>query len=304
VFIALVLLIAGGVLLGAVLALLEAIRNRRRKPLWRSIAHIAAALLVLYGFVGFFGAALSATGGLRWLPSTTQFPVGFVDGAVTDREGNLYCPSTPFGRIQVYDRNRHFLRGWFVDASGGSFRIHMDPEDRLEVVTARGQTRFLFDSRGNQISKSHYPPKSYSDFDHWKGVPVWIPTPICLLPLSSPFGSLGTALLGIVVLNWTGRKKRRSPRDAPTPTDKPPRSNSRSDLTRRRADMATKLYLILSGAIFLLVAVLHLCRLIYHWPIVVGPRTIPFVLSYVGLPVSAAYWAWAIWLLFRDTRPR
>ena len=230
-FIALVLLIGGGVLFGAVLAFLEAVRNRRRKPMWRSNAHIAAALLVLYGMVGFFGAALSATGGLRWLPRTTQFPMGFVDGAVTDRAGNFYCPSTSFGRIQVYDRNRQFLYGWFVDASGGSFRIHMDPEDRLEVVTARGRTRYLFDLHGKHISRSHYPPKSYSDFDHWKGVPVWIPNPIFLLPLSSPFGSLGTALLGIVVLNWTGRKKKRSPRDTPKPTEDPPPSNPRSDLT-------------------------------------------------------------------------
>jgi hypothetical protein len=68
--------------------------------------------------------------------------------------------------------------------------------------------------------------------------------------------------------------------------------------------MAKKLYLILSGTVFLLVAVFHLFRLIYHWPIVVGPRTIPFVLSYVGLPASMAYCAWAIWLLCAGEKPR
>jgi hypothetical protein len=55
--------------------------------------------------------------------------------------------------------------------------------------------------------------------------------------------------------------------------------------------MSKKLYLILSGTIFLLVAVFHLLRLVYHWPIVVGPRKIPFALSYVGFPASAAYCA-------------
>jgi hypothetical protein len=68
--------------------------------------------------------------------------------------------------------------------------------------------------------------------------------------------------------------------------------------------MAKKLYLILSGAIFLLVAVFHLLRLLNHWPIVVGPRTIPFVLSYVGLPASMAYCAWATWLLCAGEKPR
>ena len=64
--------------------------------------------------------------------------------------------------------------------------------------------------------------------------------------------------------------------------------------------MCRKLYLILSGFVFLLVAVFHLFRLVEHWSIVVGPRTIPFALSYLGLPGSTAYCVWAIWLLARD----
>jgi hypothetical protein len=67
--------------------------------------------------------------------------------------------------------------------------------------------------------------------------------------------------------------------------------------------MGRKLYLILSGLVFLLVATFHFLRLVYHWPIVVGPRTIPFALSYLGLPGSTAYCVWAIWLLSRDRRP-
>lgn len=67
--------------------------------------------------------------------------------------------------------------------------------------------------------------------------------------------------------------------------------------------MSLKLYLIVSGAIFLLVGLFHFLRLFYHWPIVVGPHTVPFALSYVGLPVSTAYCLWASWLL-RATRSR
>jgi hypothetical protein len=68
--------------------------------------------------------------------------------------------------------------------------------------------------------------------------------------------------------------------------------------------MARTLYLILSGFVFLLVAIFHLLRLVEHWPIVVGTTTIPYALSYVGLPASATYCAWAIWLLVRDTQPK
>ena len=63
--------------------------------------------------------------------------------------------------------------------------------------------------------------------------------------------------------------------------------------------MAHKLYLILSGVIFFLVGVLHFFRLLYGWPIVVGPRTVPYALSYVGCPVSFGYSVWAAWLLRR-----
>ena len=64
-------------------------------------------------------------------------------------------------------------------------------------------------------------------------------------------------------------------------------------------EISKKLYLIISGAIFLLVGVFHLLRLIYHWPIVEGTRAIPFALSYVGFPAAIGYAVWAYWLLRR-----
>ncbi len=64
--------------------------------------------------------------------------------------------------------------------------------------------------------------------------------------------------------------------------------------------MALKLYLIVSGVIFLLVAAFHLFRLIEGWSVLVGSYTVPFVLSYIGLPSSAGYVLWAGWLLLRS----
>jgi hypothetical protein len=64
--------------------------------------------------------------------------------------------------------------------------------------------------------------------------------------------------------------------------------------------MSHKLYLLVSGAVFFLVAVFHLVRLAYHWPILVGTWTIPYVVSYMGFPVSSAYCVWACWLYIRQ----
>ncbi len=68
--------------------------------------------------------------------------------------------------------------------------------------------------------------------------------------------------------------------------------------------MALKLYLVLSGLTFVLVSLLHLLRLVYGWPIVVGPRAVPFALSYVGFPASLGYSVWAAWLLRRMQQRR
>ncbi len=58
-----------------------------------------------------------------------------------------------------------------------------------------------------------------------------------------------------------------------------------------------KLYLILSGGVFFLVGIFHLLRLIYQWPIAVGSTTIPFLLSYAGLPEAIVASLLAFWLL-------
>jgi hypothetical protein len=67
----------------------------------------------------------------------------------------------------------------------------------------------------------------------------------------------------------------------------------------RSDDMSIKLYLAISGVIFFLVGILHLLRLLYHWPIIYGTMIVPHALSYGGFPVSIGYSVWACWLLFR-----
>jgi hypothetical protein len=63
-----------------------------------------------------------------------------------------------------------------------------------------------------------------------------------------------------------------------------------------------KVYLALSGAIFLMVGFFHFFRLVNQWPITVGTADIPQVLSYIGLPASIGYCVWAFWLFRRSSK--
>ncbi len=63
-----------------------------------------------------------------------------------------------------------------------------------------------------------------------------------------------------------------------------------------------KLYLGLSGGIFLLVALFHGFRIVRGWPIVVGSAEIPHALSWIGLPASTLYAICAFLLLRWELR--
>ena len=61
--------------------------------------------------------------------------------------------------------------------------------------------------------------------------------------------------------------------------------------------MNTKYYLMITAVIFVIVAVLHLLRLIYQWPAQIGAATIPIWASCAGLVVASALFVWAFLLL-------
>jgi hypothetical protein len=57
--------------------------------------------------------------------------------------------------------------------------------------------------------------------------------------------------------------------------------------------MSRKPYLLLSGTIFFVVAVLHLLRLVTSETVVVGTTTVPLWPSWFGFPGGAALGFWA-----------
>jgi hypothetical protein len=57
-------------------------------------------------------------------------------------------------------------------------------------------------------------------------------------------------------------------------------------------------FLLISGIIFGVVALLHALRLALRWQVEVNQREIPMWISVGGLIVAAGLCFWALWLLF------
>lgn len=174
----------------------------RTKPLPKAILTGVACALAIVGAVGFFGAAISATGGLNWLPPTFEWPMGRAHGVVTLENGMHAVPHAPTGRLQLYDGQWRYIRGWRVDANGGVFRLRPAADSRIEVFTARGHNRLVYTTDGSLISSEpygNYPPEI--------GQTKFVPTRPWLWVFTSPFYSWLSIAAGLIILIFFDRTR-------------------------------------------------------------------------------------------------
>ncbi len=92
---------------------------------------------------GFFAAGLSATG-RPMASSSIRVPLGVPGGIAIDRECRIYYMANSYNRIQVYDKNGHFIRGWFFPRSGNlsaTTQMIIDEEGYLHVEAGYYETK-------------------------------------------------------------------------------------------------------------------------------------------------------------------
>jgi hypothetical protein len=175
---------------------------------WKRVGFFVGSALAVVGGLGFFGSALSDVGGLNWLPGSFEWPAGYVTGVATLGSGLHVVPHTPSGRIQVYDSDWKFLRGWHIDAGGGTFKLRGSGADRIDVFTPRGQWHYVFNDRGGLILKVSYAPESYSSFE-CASESALIPTAPWLWVFTHPGISWSILFVGIVVMQAVDSKPRK-----------------------------------------------------------------------------------------------
>jgi hypothetical protein len=202
--ISLIVLIGGTCIVSALWHLKRHLRRSRVR--W---SQVTASILIVIGSLGFFGSAASAVGGLNWLPSSFEWPMGRVDGVVAMDDGRYVVPHEPSGRVQVYSSSWKFLTGWHVSAGGGMFKVLPSEDNQIEVITVRGQQRYVYDLTGNQISKQSYEPLDYGSFGH-PGIPMNVPTRPWLLFLSQPALAWAFFAIGALILLVTRESEPRA----------------------------------------------------------------------------------------------
>jgi len=203
--IVLVLLI-GGTFVGVAISGAIRCQHKTGKQWW---VEATGLILVALGGAGFFGIAFSAVGGLSWLPLSFEWPVGSATGILMLPDGKHVVPVQAPDRIQVYAPDWKFLKGWYLDAHAGWFDIRPAGTDKIEVRTARGQLRYLYDLDGTMLSRGTYALGAYDNSPAAGGF-AKVPTPWWLWMLTSPAHSWIVAAVGGALVYLSTRRKGRA----------------------------------------------------------------------------------------------
>lgn len=147
---------------------------------------VFATLLGIYGIAAFVAGFVSQvlTNRYGWPDESTECPAGFVEQFVSTPDGFHVTVLQSFDRIQVYDADWKFVRGWQVDTHNGHFELRLTDEGEIEVFTARGNNHLKFQLDGTLVFEDKYEGRFPAT---GRKESRWIETPLLLIPLSHPF---------------------------------------------------------------------------------------------------------------------
>jgi hypothetical protein len=173
----------------------------QKKFSWRSVLNFVASACMIVGALGVFGTDLSANAGLGFSKSF-EWPIGSASGAVKLSDGTIIVPHGPTGRIQVYNQDLEFQRGWHIDAGGGVFKLVPADENSFYIYTLRNGMEYQYDADGSLLSSEQY-TGSYSEVIS-PAFSVSIPTPFYLMVFTNPLYSWVVGLIGLLLILITG----------------------------------------------------------------------------------------------------
>jgi hypothetical protein len=125
------------------------------------------------------------------LPLAFEWPVGVASGAARTLDGQYIVPLQSPARVQLYDSNLRFVRGWHVDTEGKSFTVAPSAKGTIDVYPNAGQIRLKYTEAGDLVStESIYVPDvllNARSSDWLSGVAITVPTPLWRILVFNPF---------------------------------------------------------------------------------------------------------------------
>lgn len=112
--------------------------------------------LMWLGSVSFLGGVVALLMG-SLIPGYVEFPLGDMGSFAVDSEGQIYCGTQFYSRVQIYDATGRFVTSHYVDVGTGPFQLNVNEDDNLVVVGARKQVRYIYDHEMSLLGQSPDP---------------------------------------------------------------------------------------------------------------------------------------------------
>jgi len=131
----------------------------KRMQSWK-IARFLFLLTFLIWFGLFVACALCfflGLFGIQMVSSKIQFPIKNVLSIDIDAKGQIYCAEGMYSRLQIFDNNGQFLRGWFIPAKmkSESWGFFVDKNNHVCVI--KGNKKYTYNSEGRLLSIAQKP---------------------------------------------------------------------------------------------------------------------------------------------------
>ncbi|MCL6592206.1 MAG: hypothetical protein K6U80_19945 [Firmicutes bacterium] len=111
-----------------------------------SVIIVIGIILVLFGAFSLVVNVVSVFGHIQ--VNNIELPLSIPRSIAVDNNGRIYCGLNGYCRIQMYSQEGKFIKGWPVDTGGGDFRIYIDKNNNLMVLTNSRVNLFIFNSNG------------------------------------------------------------------------------------------------------------------------------------------------------------
>ncbi len=140
----------------------------------KRVSKTLIVILFMAGVVGWFVPALFSHFNMLY-PPKIELPLGDPKGVAIDNFGNIYCGSRYYERIQAYDPEGKFIRGFstgFRRGRGSLFSFFINDSNELHIrvfdalLTDMGMVDrlIIYDLEGNLINAEEFPSKDVPYF--------------------------------------------------------------------------------------------------------------------------------------------